>query len=85
MPSFCRAAIDNFAVIFLWRSFAASSRLICHVTCSNLLCIPTRVGTRREGGMPPPSKLHNYATVRAKKAPDPFFALTVLIVPQTIV
>ena len=24
MPSFCRVAIDNFAVIFLWRSLAVN-------------------------------------------------------------
>ena len=32
MPSFCRAAIDNIAVIFLWRSLAAC-KLAVNLSC----------------------------------------------------
>ena len=35
--TYTRAAIDNVAVSFLWRLLVANSRLICDVTCSNLL------------------------------------------------
>ena len=38
MPSFCRAAIDNLAVIFLWRSLAAC-KLEVNLSCDLFLLV----------------------------------------------